>query len=159
MTEVLDALSWLALLGGSAFCIVGAIGLLRMPDFWARTHAAGLTDTLGAGRETDRPLLVGSVKTNLGHLESASGIASVIKMVLALQYQTLPAQLHLEQPNQRIAWSGLPVRVLTEATRWRRGERPRVAGVSSFGISGTNAHVIIEEHHGSLEAGAGTGLP
>ena len=98
----------------------------------------------GAGRAADAPLLVGSVKTNLGHLESAAGIAGVIKAVLALHHGALPKQLHFTQPSPHIDWSH-PVRVVDRARPWPRGAVPRRAGVSSFGFSGTNAHVVIEE--------------
>jgi acyl transferase domain-containing protein/acyl carrier protein len=91
------------------------------------------------------PLLVGAVKTNLGHLESAAGIAGLIKVVLALQREALPPLANFQRPNPLVAWDALPVRLVTELTAWRRGGQPRRAGVSSFGISGTNAHLIVEE--------------
>lgn len=100
---------------------------------------------MGQGRSTDRPLLVGSVKTNIGHLESASGIAGLIKAVLVLQQGEIPPHLHLRQPNPYIAWDDLLVTVPTAVTTWERGEEPRIAGVSSFGASGVNAHVVLEE--------------
>jgi len=86
---------------------------------------------------------VGSVNTNIGHLEAATGIAGLIKVVLALQHQEVPPQLHLHRPNPHIAWGQLPVRVATQRTAWPVGER--VAGVSAFGFSGTNAHVLVAE--------------
>src|SRR5207248_10319286 len=97
------------------------------------------------GRPADRPVLVGSVKTNLGHLEAAAGIAGLIKVVLALQHETIPPHLHFKTPNPHIPWSELPVAVPTAATAWTRGSSRRIAGVSSFGFSGTNAHIVIEE--------------
>jgi amino acid adenylation domain-containing protein len=97
---------------------------------------------LGAGREADRPLLLGSVKTNIGHLEAAAGIVGLIKVVLAMEHGIIPKQLHFEKPNPHIAWDRLPVKVTSEATAWPSGRR--IAGVSSFGFSGTNAHVIVE---------------
>ncbi|MEM7588319.1 MAG: beta-ketoacyl synthase N-terminal-like domain-containing protein, partial [Acidobacteriota bacterium] len=106
---------------------------------------AALADSLGAGRGADRPLQVGSLKTNVGHLESAAGIASLIKVVLALQHETIPRQIHLEQLNRRVDWSGIPVRVASAAMDWPRGDRGRAAGVSGFGISGTNAHLVLRE--------------
>ena len=106
---------------------------------------ATLADTLGPGRAVERPLLVGAVKTNLGHLESASGVASILKVVLALQHEMLPRQLHLTQPNRRVDWDAVPIRVTTTPRPWPRGARPRTAGVSSFGISGTNAHLVLRE--------------
>jgi len=100
---------------------------------------------LGAGREAGRPLLIGSVKTNIGHLEAAAGVAGVIKVVLALEHGLLPRHLHFRTPSPHIPWKQLPVKVLSEARAWPRGERVRRAGVSSFGFSGTNAHVVLEE--------------
>ena len=99
----------------------------------------------GAGRDPDRPLLIGSVKTNIGHLESASGVAGLIKVVLSLQHEVLPQSLHFEKPSPHIPWDSLPVRVVDKATPWQANGRPRRAGVSSFGFTGTNAHVLIEE--------------
>ena len=99
----------------------------------------------GAGRDSNHPLLVGSVKTNIGHLESAAGVAGVIKVVLSLQHEVLPQNLHFENPSPHIPWASLPVRVVDKALRWQPSGRPRRAGVSSFGFSGTNAHVLIEE--------------
>jgi amino acid adenylation domain-containing protein len=99
----------------------------------------------GAGRAADRPLAIGSVKTNLGHLESAAGIAGVIKVVLALNHDALPASLHFHRPSPHIDWAHLPVRVPTTLQPWTRGDRPRLAAVSAFGFSGTNAHVLLEE--------------
>jgi acyl transferase domain-containing protein/SAM-dependent methyltransferase/acyl carrier protein len=102
-----------------------------------------LASALGAGRRSDEPLLIGSVKTNLGHLEATAGIAGLIKVVLALQHGEIPAHLHFDTPNPHIDWSALPVEVTTRARPWRSG--PRLAGVSSFGFSGTNAHVVLEQ--------------
>ncbi|ETW26403.1 hypothetical protein MGAST_24465 [Mycobacterium gastri 'Wayne'] len=99
----------------------------------------------GAERDPDQPLLIGSVKTNVGHLESAAGIAGLIKIVLSLQHEMLPQNLHFNHPSPHISWANLPVRVVDKAIPWQRHGRPRRAGVSSFGFSGTNAHVIIEE--------------
>jgi len=104
-----------------------------------------LAETLGPGREADAPLLVGSVKANLGHCEAAAGVAGLIKVALMLRHGAVPAQLHIDTPNPLIPWNEVPVRVATEARPWPRRDRPRIAGVSSFGISGTNAHVIVEE--------------
>ena len=99
----------------------------------------------GAGREPERPLLIGSAKTNIGHLEAAAGIAGVIKVVLSLENETLPKHLHFENPSPHIPWDRLPVEIVKETTPWERNGRPRIAGVSSFGFAGTNAHVILEE--------------
>jgi len=106
-------------------------------------QAAGAV--FGQGRESGRPLLIGSVKTNIGHLEAASGIAGLIKVALALEREVLPKHLHFRQPSPYIPWSELPIRVVDEALPWPRTGRPRIAGVSSFGFSGTNAHLVIEE--------------
>ncbi|MFN6465924.1 MAG: beta-ketoacyl synthase N-terminal-like domain-containing protein [Nostoc sp. DedVER02] len=91
-----------------------------------------------------QPLLIGSVKTNIGHLEGAAGIAGLIKVVLQLQHQEIAPHLHFNKPNPYINWDKLPVSVPTQTTPWQGVER-RIAGVSSFGFSGTNAHVILEE--------------
>ncbi|MFZ0833962.1 MAG: SDR family NAD(P)-dependent oxidoreductase, partial [Mycobacterium sp.] len=99
----------------------------------------------GASRDADRPLLMGSVKTNIGHLESASGAAGLIKVVLSLQHELLPPSLHFEKPSPHIPWDSLPVRVVDKVIPWQANGRPRRAGVSSFGFTGTNAHVLIEE--------------
>jgi acyl transferase domain-containing protein/D-arabinose 1-dehydrogenase-like Zn-dependent alcohol dehydrogenase/acyl carrier protein len=106
-------------------------------------QAAGAV--LGAGREPGDPLLMGSVKTNIGHLEAAAGIAGVIKVILSLENELLPAHLHFHNPSPHIPWDRLAVQVVKEATAWERNGRPRIAGVSSFGFAGTNAHVILEE--------------
>src|ERR1700749_1150081 len=88
---------------------------------------------------------MGSVKTNIGHLESASGAAGLIKVVLSLQHGLLPQSLHFDNPSPHIPWEQLPVKVVEKATPWEANGRPRRAGVSSFGFTGTNAHVLIEE--------------
>ncbi len=99
----------------------------------------------GAGGDRARPLLIGSVKTNIGHLESAAGVAGLIKVVLSLQHEVLPQNLHFENPSPLIPWDRLPVEVVDKSTPWQANGRPRRAGVSSFGFSGTNAHIVIEE--------------
>ncbi len=106
-------------------------------------QAAGAV--LGAGREPNQPLLMGSVKTNIGHLEAAAGIAGVIKVILSLENELLPQHLHFQNPSPHIPWERLAVEVVTEATPWKRNAQPRIAGISSFGFAGTNAHVILEE--------------
>jgi acyl transferase domain-containing protein/SAM-dependent methyltransferase len=98
-----------------------------------------------AGRETGRPLRLGSVKTNIGHLEAAAGVAGLIKVILALEHEAIPAHLHLQRPNPHVEWASLPFEIPTSQTAWPREARPRVAGISSFGFSGTNAHVIVQE--------------
>jgi acyl transferase domain-containing protein/acyl carrier protein len=104
-----------------------------------------LAAVLGENRPADRPLLVGSVKTNFGHLEWAAGIAGLIKIVLSLQHQEIPPHLHLQTLNPFVNWDELPIRIPTEPTPWPAGARRRIAGVSSFGFTGTNAHVVLEE--------------
>jgi 3-oxoacyl-(acyl-carrier-protein) synthase/SAM-dependent methyltransferase len=99
----------------------------------------------GEGRPADRPLLVGSVKANIGHLEAAAGLAGLVKTVLSLQHEALPPHRNFTTPNPRIAWDSLPVSVVRSLHRWPRSERPRRAGLSAFGFSGTNVHIILEE--------------
>ena len=98
-----------------------------------------------AGRDAARPLQIGSIKTNIGHAEAAAGVAGLLKVIAGLQHDAIPPHLHLKTLNTRIPWRDLAVTVPTTLTPWRRGERPRRAGISSFGFSGTNAHVIVEE--------------
>jgi len=99
----------------------------------------------GKTHSVEQPMLVGSVKTNIGHLEGAAGIAGLIKIVLQLQYQQIAPHLHLSKPNPYIDWSELPVQIPSQVTPWPRNDSPRFAGVSSFGFSGTNAHIVLEE--------------
>jgi acyl transferase domain-containing protein len=103
-----------------------------------------LSAVLGENREPDQPLWIGSVKTNLGHLEAASGMASLIKVILSMQHGQIPAHLHFQTPNPYINWSELPVQVPTQLTPWQPAAS-RIAGVSAFGFSGTNAHLVLEE--------------
>ena len=104
-----------------------------------------LGSVLCQGRSPEKPLLIGSVKTQIGHLESAAGVASLMKVVLALQHAEIPPHLHLQQLSPHIPWDKLSVAVPTKPTQWPASTERRLAGVSSFGMSGTNVHLIIEE--------------
>ncbi|MFG3712984.1 beta-ketoacyl synthase N-terminal-like domain-containing protein [Micromonospora sp. NPDC047730] len=125
-------------------------------------EAGALGAALGSGSGRRTPLLIGSVKTNIGHLEAGAGVAGVIKTVLALQHGQLPATLHLTEPNPKIDWTGTGLRVADRLQDWLRGDQPRRAGVSGYGYGGTIAHLILEEAPASKPTdavGGDTGVP
>lgn len=108
-------------------------------------EAYALGTIMGENRNPERPLLLGSVKTNIGHTEAAAGVAGLIKVIQAMQYEQIPPHLHLETLNPNLDWDKLPLQVTTECTPWPRKDKPRLAGINSLGLSGVNAHIILEE--------------
>lgn len=135
---------------------LGNAGLKTTEVDYVEAHGSGtalgdpielgaLGAVFGKERTAENPLLVGAVKTNVGHLEAAAGITGLVKVLLALRTEKIPPHLHFKQPTPHANWHELHVKVPTESVPWPRAERRRVAGVSSFGFSGTNAHVVLAD--------------
>src|SRR5947209_11352761 len=112
-------------------------------------EVAALAAVLSEGRPPEQPCMIGSVKTNIGHTEGAAGIAGLIKTALCLKHRMIPPSLHLQTPNPIIPWETIPILVQRELTPWPASMSPAIAGVSAFGIAGTNAHIVLEEAPGS----------
>jgi acyl transferase domain-containing protein/NADPH:quinone reductase-like Zn-dependent oxidoreductase/NADP-dependent 3-hydroxy acid dehydrogenase YdfG/acyl carrier protein len=138
----------------------------RLPDSvdYVEAHGTGtflgdpiemsaIGNVIGKNRPGDRPVLVGSLKTNIGHLESAAGVAGLIKLALCVNRGMIPPHLNFEKPNPNIAFEKLRTRVVTELQPWPQASRPRLAGISAFGFGGTNAHVVLEAYEPTKVAG------
>lgn len=108
-------------------------------------EVGALTNTIGKGHTKTNPLIIGSVKTNIGHTEPAAGLAGLMKVVLSMNHEVIPANLHHNPPNPYIPWDDIPIVVAKKNTPWPRSSKPRYAGVNCFGFTGTNTHIILEE--------------
>ncbi|OUD15249.1 type I polyketide synthase [Thioflexithrix psekupsensis] len=107
-------------------------------------EVGSLAQVFAANHNAQHPLIIGSVKTNIGHLEAAAGVAGLIKLLLALKHQQIPQHLHFTQGNPRVDWDSLPFKIPVKPIAWTKtADKPRLAGINSFGFSGTNAHVIL----------------
>ena len=118
-------------------------------------EVGSVVETYCKNRELSEPLRIGSVKSNIGHLEAAAGVASIIKVLLSFKNDMIPANLHFSNPNPLIRWDDFPVEVVGRHTEWRRNGKPRRAGINGFGFGGSNAHVILEEYQEPQDAKQG----
>ncbi|MCY4575269.1 MAG: SDR family NAD(P)-dependent oxidoreductase, partial [Chloroflexi bacterium] len=123
-------------------------------------EANAVAAVYGGNRETDRPLIMGSTKTNIGHLEAASGIASLIKVILSMNHRLIPRHLHFTRPNPEIDWNNMPLRIPAEAMDWPASpDRPATAAINIFGMTGANAHVIVEGYESAAPQSTTPGTP